>query len=285
MKTTANLTSRSRAFTVVELLLVIAIVAVLSAMVFLLMKRTKTVVKESVCMNNLKELARALAVYQGDTSDKLPFAYVRFSDPKFVNWDVLLINYLRANLRTDPSKPAPGGDAVNRFLLCPEDTIPGVRWDPKQAKRRTYSMPNHDMAASNWPPGPDNMTGVGIHWTVGGKGLDSLTNYYSFSNNIPALRAASILDPGDTMFLAEHAYFRNILANPGGAIIKNTKEHIQDDPQAEKSLDTLHGGKFYYLMVDGHVEFLTPDQTTGLTGGVSDKMNTHRGMWTIKAGD
>ncbi len=274
------------AFTRVELLLVIAIVGVLASIGYMQVGRVKPVVKESVCVNNLKELAKGMAMYQQQYSEKLPMAYVRFSDNKFFNWDVLLIDYLRANMRTDPTKPAPSGDAVNKFLLCPEDVIPGVKWGPKQAKRRTYSMPNHDMHPSNWPPGPDNNTGVGLYWTVGAKqGLNTLANFYAFSNNVPAFRAAMILEPDDTLLVTEHAYFRNILANPGGSIIKTTGEHIHDAPEAEKKLTTLHGGKISYMMVDGHVESLFPDQTVGFTGGVSSNVNTHRGMWTIRAKD
>lgn len=274
------------AFTVIELVLVIAIVAVLAGIAFLLVGRVKPVVKESACVSNVKELAKVLAMYQHDNSEKLPMAYVRWSDPKFLNWDVFLIDYLRVNLRTDPGMPAPSVNAVNKYLLCPDDTIPGVKWGTKQAKRRTYSMTYHDMSPKNWPPGPENETGVGIHWTVGAKqGLNSLTNYNSYSNNLPALRTAMILEPDDTLFLTEHAYFRNILANPGGSTVATTAEHIHDDPKAELKLSSLHGGRITYLMVDGHVESLLPDLTTGLTGGVSSNRNTHKGMWTIKARD
>lgn len=147
-------------------------------------------------------------------------------------------------------------------------------------------MTYHDMSPKNWPPGPDNETGLGIFWTVGAKqGLSSLTNYNSYSNNLPAFRTAMILEPDDTLFLAEHAYFRNIYANPGGTTIHTTGEHIHDDPKAEKKLDTLHGGRFNYLLADGHVETFLPDATTGLTGGASAKMATHRGMWTVRPKD
>jgi hypothetical protein len=38
-------------------------------------------------------------------------------------------------------------------------------------------------------------------------------------------------------------------------------------------------------MVDGHVEFLSPDQTVGATGEAGENPRKHLGMWTIRAKD
>lgn len=273
------------AFTIVELLLVIAIIGVLAGVGVGLTRKTKVAAKESGCVANLKTLAGGMAIYQKNSDDRLPVGSVYFTDSKHISWDTQLMPFIRASLRTDLSKPAPGGSEVNKLALCPDDTIPGVSWGKTQAKRRTYSMPNHDMRENNWPPHAESTTGVGTHWSRSAKGNDSLTNFMAYSNKVPAIRAAMILAPDDTMLLTEHAYFRNILGNSSGAIIKTGFEHIKNAPEATGSLESLHSGRFNYLMVDGHVETLLPDQTVGLTGSVSSNGNTHKGIWTIKAGD
>lgn len=273
------------AFTIVELVLVIAIISVLSGVGFAMTRKSKVVAKESGCVANLKALAGGMAIYQKNSSDRLPLGSVYFSDSKHISWDTQLMPFIRASLRTDLTKPAPGGAEVNKLALCPDDKIPGVTWGKTQAKRRTYSMPDHDMRSNNWPPHSESTTGIGTHWSVKAKGNDAITNLLSFNNKVPSVNLSMILAPDDTMMLGEQAYFRNILANSSGAIIKTGYDHIKNAPEAEASLESLHEGRFNYLMIDGHVETLLPDQTVGLTGSVSSNANTHRGMWTIKAGD
>lgn len=276
---------RQLAFTRVELLLVIAIIGVYTGFAFAFTHKTKEVAKDSVCVTNLKELAAGVAIYQKQSNDKLPIGYVHFSNSKFITWDSLLSPFMRASMRTDLSKPAPGAAEVNKLLRCPDDIVPSVVWGKTQPKRRTYAMPNNDMGTNNWPPSSDSTTGIGSHWSVYAKGNDSLKKFQAYSNNLPAVQGSMILAPDDTMLLTEHVYYKNVVGNASGAIIKTTMEHIQNADEAKAKMESLHGGRFNYMMVDGHVETLFPDQTVGLTGSVSSNANTHRGMWTIKAGD
>jgi hypothetical protein len=44
-------------------------------------------------------------------------------------------------------------------------------------------MPQHNMWEKNWPPGPENQTGVGLHWTFFTKGSNKPPLTFVCSNS------------------------------------------------------------------------------------------------------
>lgn len=69
---TKNTMKRNNSFTLVELLVVIAVIAILAALLLPGLKRSKDQARRVVCMNNMKMLALGVHLYGADNNDNLP---------------------------------------------------------------------------------------------------------------------------------------------------------------------------------------------------------------------
>lgn len=278
----------SAAFTRTELAIAIGLVGLIAGLAGLFLKRTAMRSKPNMCAENLRFLGVAMAIYTASNDTRLPYASLVLSNRSQTTWDTLLNPVLRSEMKklfANPNVAAPSKDVANRLLLCPSDTIPPAAWAQKyKLHRRTYSITRHNMAPANWPPGPGNGTGIGLNWTFGPHGTNppSAKLYNLGTNRQAAVRSGMIARPAETLLLAEHAWTNNIATVGAGAWIDRTSDHVEP---ALLPAEKYHGGRFNYLMVDGHAELLPPDQTVGVQGEVGEDPRKHRGMWTIRADD
>ncbi|HEY1787900.1 MAG TPA: prepilin-type N-terminal cleavage/methylation domain-containing protein, partial [Verrucomicrobiae bacterium] len=67
----SSVKARCRAFTLVELLVVIAIIAILAAILLPVLQAAQERARRIYCMNNLKQLGLAWVAYSNDNADKI----------------------------------------------------------------------------------------------------------------------------------------------------------------------------------------------------------------------
>jgi len=210
---------------------------------------------------NLGQLGIAMSLYEKDNNERLPYAFIEYNSTKFVSWDRLIHPYVSSS-------------SGKNTLRCPADVIPAKEGAP----RRTYSMPKHSMNRWNWPPASGNKTGVGLWWAPRGR-EHAWLGRLNTTNAPPAITAEMIADPSETMILTEQAQSYNMEFSYSGATIDNPNAHL--NTKIIKS-SRYHGGKFNYLMADGHVEWLSPLESIGENDPAFDDPATeYQNIWTI----
>jgi prepilin-type processing-associated H-X9-DG protein len=279
---------RLAAFTRVELATVAGVLIAIVSLGAVWIVKPRHISREAQCAINLKALGAAMAMYEQANNDRLPYAMIRYPAAEAKNdktWDTLIYPFVPPNDR---------GLAQKHFLQCPADTLPAKG----DQRRRTYSMPAHNMIKQDWPPGTNNGTGVGLWWTYYGKNMAALktilpkTSAPSTNSNaevsivqpkLPAISLSMIQAPAATLLLTEHAAAGNLAFNFSGSTIGGPSEHL--DKKVLKA-EEYHDGKINYLMVDGHAEMLFPLQSIGQHDPRDTNPEIERpNIWTIRAND
>ena len=104
------------AFTLIELLIVIAIIALLAAMLLPALNKAKAKANDAVCKSNCHQWGLALQMYAGDHDDYLP-ANTRPTRYYWCSREV--VQFWRDYLPPFGEKPAAGGK--ENLLFCPND--------------------------------------------------------------------------------------------------------------------------------------------------------------------
>jgi prepilin-type N-terminal cleavage/methylation domain-containing protein len=123
-----------KAFTLVELLVVISIIALLLAIIVPSMNKARETAKRIICSNQIKEVARGVAMYADVYDNQMPF-YGGY-DPSFTNLDPPLHRY--ACKEGDATCPKGGIDEEHPYavfrqnpLWCPEEDTSKPPWPMK----------------------------------------------------------------------------------------------------------------------------------------------------------
>src|SRR3982750_3329891 len=73
-------------FTLVELLVVIAVIAVLAALLLPVFRAAKSKASRGICINNLRQINMGLHMYSNDSDDKAPQTPYTTNSPVAIEW-------------------------------------------------------------------------------------------------------------------------------------------------------------------------------------------------------
>ncbi len=107
--------SRSSGFSLLELLLAVAVIAVLASLIFSGMQGISERREEQVCMSNLRQVYVLLQAYVGDHGGRLPPASSDVDNDVTLHWRRAILPYM--NLKAGGS--GLNADVFRSHLICP----------------------------------------------------------------------------------------------------------------------------------------------------------------------
>ena len=84
----------SRCFTLIELLIVVAVIAILTALLLPALQGAKESARTTVCTNHLRQLGLAALMYADDYQERFPPAYEPGAGPYYQHYPAYLRHYL-----------------------------------------------------------------------------------------------------------------------------------------------------------------------------------------------
>jgi prepilin-type N-terminal cleavage/methylation domain-containing protein/prepilin-type processing-associated H-X9-DG protein len=215
-----------RAFTLVELLVVIAVIALIMSILLPALRRARNSANRLICSTNMNQISLALRAYAADNSDKVIHAgeilYTHSAQEVRMLWNIALLPYVDVRVETDLLKNAA------QTWFCPADKDPyplGFKFNPHTGMTSYALNGYHENTKTN---------GRNVRLGPGGG--------YKFSQ-VPS--------PADCMLMGETSYASQFYDNQAP---QTSKYNIRNDGHHRMTSGFYHDGSMNVLYTDGHVK-------------------------------
>lgn len=216
---------KNQTFTLIELLFVIAIIAVLASLLLPALGKAKETARQIQCGSNLKQIGQAVSMYQGDSQDYFP-GYVYGTGYFYINLEPYT-NIIHNQAKYNAAKAG--------IYLCPSDTI-----------RKNLSGTGSDCVDRSY------MQNFYCCWEC------------PYPSAIKMVKLATIKKPSSIIYLADGKNIKTGQLGWGVTFGVNTWP-FKSDADNELGGDFRHTGRMNELFCDMHISSASLREVIGTT--------------------
>ncbi|MBL8879218.1 MAG: prepilin-type N-terminal cleavage/methylation domain-containing protein [Phycisphaerales bacterium] len=283
-----------RAFSLVELLVVVSVISLLIAILLPSLKRARDQSRMTVCLSNMKSQGSAVLMYAQDHTGSLPPKLVQFAQPSGGN-SPLLINAFLARYQRQPfAEIQSGWPTPTGIWRCPDVSV------NEDGSRSTDSGVLH-AAPNRWLFNSMNIDEAAGRVTTWG---DSLPGWEDRTERLGWSRMEQIRNPADIIALMDNVtHYDSVQHRREARESVGRSCDVITDPDMHSYCGENQGSHFVMrrrpaVFLDGHAEgvpfssafwmtLLEPYRPLGLSSGAIDlyAREVRHFMWFVEPTD